>query len=116
MISPEAPSDLSDTAEENGSRQGPTSGPSAGDGARAQSPVEYDSPALVELSHDDVDYRIDVGKQGTALCISTRSTGTWDWAFGGEARWENRRLRARGIERDALDVLGKALVEVLENQ
>lgn len=114
MISSDASSDRADTAEETGSRQAASSG--RGDGARGQSPVEYDSPALVELSHDDVDYRIDVGKQGTALCISTRSTGTWDWAFGGEARWENRRLRARGIERDALDVLGKALVEVLENQ
>lgn len=84
--------------------------------AESASPVEYDSPALVELSHGELDYRIDVGKQGTALCISTRATGTWDWSFGGEARWENRRLRARSIERDALDVLGKALVEVLENQ
>jgi hypothetical protein len=111
MISSETRSDPSDNAEESGSRQGAASA-----AVRGQSPVEYDGPALVELSHDDVDYRIDVGKQGTALCISTRPAGTWDWSFGGEARWENRRLRARGVERDALDVLGKALAEVVENQ
>jgi hypothetical protein len=110
MTSPGAPSDLTENTEENGSRQ------VAGGAARRESPVEYEGPALVELSHGGVDYRIDVGKQGTALCISTRAAGTWDWSFGGEARWENRRLRARGMERDALDVLGKALVEVVENQ
>jgi len=112
MNSGQARSDLSDTTEEVGSRQASGSTP----GARRESPVEYDGPALVELSHGELDYRIDVGKQGTALCISTRAAGSWDWTFGGEARWENRRLRARGIDRDALDVLGKALVEVVENQ
>jgi hypothetical protein len=109
MISPADGADVVENTEEIGARQG-------GGGARGGNLVEYDSPALVELSHDDVDYRIDVGKQGTALSISTRKSGTWDWTFAGEARWENKRLRARGIERDALDALGKALVEVAENQ
>jgi hypothetical protein len=82
----------------------------------AESPVAYDGPALVELSVGDHDYRIDVGKQGTALCISSRATGSWDWEFGGPARWENRRLRARGIEREVLDVLSRALAEVAESE
>lgn len=79
-----------------------------------ESPVEYDGPALVELTLDDVDYRLDVGRAGTALCISMRPSGTWSWAFRGEARWENRRLRARAFGRDVLDPLSSALAAVID--
>ncbi len=50
--------------------------------------INYDSPPLVEVEIEGTDFRLDAGKQGTALCISTRPSGSWDWSFGGEARWD----------------------------
>jgi hypothetical protein len=76
--------------------------------------VNYDSPALVELAIDGVDYRLDGGKQGTAICISTRPSGTWDWAFGGEARWDGD-LRSKAFERKTLQELGKAFKLALQS-
>jgi hypothetical protein len=110
MTSRATASDLSENTEENATSGGSRAARSS------DSSVEYDGPALVELSLDEVDYRIDVGKAGTAICISTRPSGSYEWTFGGEARWENRRLRARGIDREVLDVLAKALAEVSENE
>lgn len=77
------------------------------------SPVNYESPPLVELQVDEADYRVDAGKQGTALCISTRKTGTWDWSFVGEARWDVRSLRSKALGRDVLEPLSKALAAAL---
>jgi hypothetical protein len=77
------------------------------------SPVDYDGPPVVELTVDDVDYRLDAGKQGTALSVSSRPTGTWQWAFGGEVRWNGSSLRSRTMERSLLDRLAKALVEAV---
>jgi len=77
--------------------------------------VNYDSVALVEVAIDGTDYRLDAGKQGTALCISTRASGTWDWAFGGEARWDVGSLRCKAFERRTLDQLSRAFKEALEN-
>ena len=74
--------------------------------------VNYDSPPLVEVEIDGVDYRLDGGKQGTALCISTRTAGTWDWTFGGEARWDGD-LRSKAFERKALGELAKAFKQAL---
>jgi hypothetical protein len=79
-----------------------------------EAPVNYDSPPLVEVEIEGVDYRLDSGKQGTALCISTRPSGTWDWAFGGEARWDGD-LRSKAFERRTLGALGKAFKEALAN-
>jgi hypothetical protein len=76
--------------------------------------VNYDSPALVEIEIDGVDYRLDGGKQGTAVCISTRPAGTWDWTFGGEARWDGD-LRSKAFERKTLVTLGKAFKQALED-
>lgn len=77
--------------------------------------VNYDSPALVEVEIDGVDYRLDAGKQGTALCISTRPAGSWDWSFAGEARWDVGSLRSKGFERRTLDKLSAAFKTALEN-
>lgn len=77
------------------------------------SSVNYDSPALVELELDGVDYRVDGGKQGTALCISSRITGSWDWAFAGEARWDARSLRSKLFPRVILEPLSAALARAL---
>src|SRR5262245_31534287 len=73
--------------------------------------VEYDGPALVELTLDDTDFRIDVGKAGTALCISTRAQGLYEWQFAGEARWDGRRLRCRAFGYEVLERLSVALAE-----
>lgn len=77
--------------------------------------VNYDSSPLVEVEIEGVDYRLDAGKQGTALCISTRAAGSWDWSFGGEARWDVGSLRCKAFERRTLDQLSRAFKEALEN-
>ncbi|HEY3497557.1 MAG TPA: hypothetical protein VGK73_22825 [Polyangiaceae bacterium] len=75
--------------------------------------MNYDCPALAEVTVDATDYRIDVGKQGTAFSISSRPTGTWDWSFGGEARWDGSQLRCRAFERAILTELSRALSRAL---
>jgi hypothetical protein len=77
--------------------------------------VNYDSPALVEVEIEGVDYRLDAGKQGTALCISTRPADSWDWSFGAEARWDVGSLRSKAFDRRTLDQLSCAFKAALEN-
>jgi hypothetical protein len=79
----------------------------------ADAGVSYEGPAIVEITIEDQDFRVDSGKQGTALCISTRPTGTWDWSFGGEARWDGSQLRSRSFERRVLLELSSALSNAL---
>jgi hypothetical protein len=74
--------------------------------------VNFDEAALVELELDETDYRLDAGRAGTALCISTRPSGTWSWTFRGEARWQNNVLRCKAFDRVVLTRLSQALVEV----
>ena len=76
--------------------------------------VNYDSGALVELEIEGTDYRVDAGKHGTAVCVSTRASGTWDWSFLGEARWDGRDLRMRALERAQLVQISRALSQALE--
>lgn len=76
-------------------------------------PVNFDGTPLVELTIEETDYRVDAGKQGTSLCISTRATGTWTWSFGAEARWDGSMLRSRAFERRVLEVLSKAFAQAL---
>ncbi len=61
--------------------------------------VNYESPAVAEMALDGTDYRLDSGKQGTAICVSTRPSGTWDWSFVCEARWDGSELRTKALER-----------------
>jgi hypothetical protein len=75
--------------------------------------VSYDAPPLVEVTLDGTDFRIDPGKQGTAVSISTRPTGTWDWSFGGEARWDGSQLRCRAFERRVLLELSSAFANAV---
>ena len=77
--------------------------------------INYESAPLVEVEIEGVDYRLDAGKQGTALCISTRPSGSWDWSFGAEARWDVGSLRSKAFERRTLDQLSKAFKLALEN-
>jgi hypothetical protein len=75
------------------------------------SPVNFEEPAVAELEIDGTDYRLDSGRAGTALCISTRASGTWDWSFRGEARWQSNVLRCKAFDREVLNQLSKALAE-----
>jgi hypothetical protein len=75
--------------------------------------INYDSAPLIQLELDGIEYRVDAGKQGTALSISTREAGTYGWAFGGEGRWDGSDLRAKAFERAILRPLSVALKDAL---
>ena len=71
--------------------------------------VNYDSSPVAEASIDGTDYRIDAGKQGTAICVSSRPSGSWDWSFVCEARWDGSELRAKLLERSIRTQLSRVL-------
>lgn len=77
--------------------------------------VNYEEAALLELEIDGTDYRLDVGRAGTALCISTRPSGRWSWIFRGEARWQANMLRCKSLDRDVLTRLSHALAEAADS-
>ena len=87
-------------------------GASSEGGAAAEGAVNFDEAALVELELDGTEYRLDSGRAGTALCISTRPSGTWSWTFRGEARWQAKVLRCKAFDRVVLTRLSQALAEV----
>jgi hypothetical protein len=76
-----------------------------------EAPVNYEEAAVLELEIEGTDYRLDVGRAGTALCISTRPSGSWDWVFRGEAKWQNGVLRCKAFDRGVLSQLSTALAE-----
>jgi hypothetical protein len=76
-----------------------------------EAPVNYEEASVLELEIDGTDYRLDVGRAGTALCISTRPSGSWDWVFRGEAKWQNGVLRCKAFDRGVLSQLSTALAE-----
>jgi hypothetical protein len=55
---------------------------------------------------------LDSGRAGTALCISTRPSGTYSWTFRGEARWQANVLRCKAFDRTVLARLSQALKEL----
>ena len=71
--------------------------------------VNYDSDPVLELQLEDVDYRLDVGMQGTALSVSQRPSGSWNWAFVGQAKWDNIALRCKELPRPVREALAAAL-------
>jgi hypothetical protein len=79
----------------------------------AETTVNFESSSLLEVTVEGTDYRIDSGKQGTAFSVSSRPSGTWDWRFGGEARWDGTQLRSRAFERSTLLALSSALSRAL---
>lgn len=78
-------------------------------------PVNYDGPALLEVEIDGTEYRLDAGKHGTALCISSRPAGSWSWQFGGEARWDAHTLRCKAFDRHLLDRIAPLFMEAITN-
>ena len=77
-------------------------------------PVNYEGGALVEIAIEGIEYRLDAGKQGTALCVSTRPEGSHDWEFLSEARWDGRDLRTRALDRSINQRLSHALAQAIE--
>jgi hypothetical protein len=71
--------------------------------------VNYDSAPVAETAIEGTEYRIDAGKAGTAICVSTRSAGCWDWVFLCEARWDGSELRSKQLERSVRMQLSRAL-------
>jgi len=78
--------------------------------------INYDSEAVLEVRHEGIDYRFDAGKQGTALCISTRTPGTWDWQFLAEAKFDRLALRCSELERPVREHLAQALREAFDSE
>jgi hypothetical protein len=71
--------------------------------------VNYESNPVAETAIDGTEYRIDAGKQGTSICVSTRPAGSWDWSFLCEARWDGSELRTKALERGIRSELARAL-------
>ncbi len=75
--------------------------------------MSYDEPGLLEHDIGDTSYRFDAGKQGTALAVSTRPVGTWDWQFFSEMKWDGRTLKCRALDYATLKELSFAFREAL---
>jgi hypothetical protein len=100
-----------EVADEVGDGDQVDSAPGAGFEAGGEAPVNYEEAALLELEIEGTDYRLDVGRAGTALCISTRPSGSWSWVFRGEAKWQTGVLRCKAFDRQVLSQLSTALAE-----
>jgi hypothetical protein len=70
--------------------------------------VDYDFPPVAELAIGDANYRVDAGFRG-AVAISERVAGAWSWLFIAEGRWDGVTLKAKGLERDIVLALERAL-------
>jgi hypothetical protein len=77
--------------------------------------VNYDSSPVAETALDGTEYRIDAGKQGTAICVSTRLVGAWDWSFLCEARWDGSELRTKVLDRSVRQHLSHALTSAMQD-
>ena len=77
--------------------------------------VNYDSAPVAETAVDGTEYRIDSGKAGTAICVSTRSAGSWDWAFVCEARWDGSEVRSKQLDRQVRLQLSRALMSAIQD-
>lgn len=81
-----------------------------------ESSINYDDEGLLELALDEMQYRFDAGKQGTALCLSAREMGTYRWSAVGELKWDGRDLRSKAVDRKLLTRLSLALREFSQAQ
>jgi hypothetical protein len=78
--------------------------------------VNYESNPVAEAALDGTEYRIDSGKEGTAICVSTRPAGSWDWSFVCEARWDGSELRTKLLERSIRTHLSRAISSAMQDQ
>ena len=77
--------------------------------------VNYESNPVAEAAIDGTEYRIDAGKQGTSICVSTRPEGSWDWSFVCEARWDGTLLRSKVLEREIRVQLSRVLSSTMQD-
>lgn len=70
--------------------------------------LNYDEAPIVAMQLDGVEYRVDTG-HGSAVAISQRLPGTWDWTPVTEGRWDGSRLRAKSLGHTIASALGEAL-------
>lgn len=70
--------------------------------------VNYDQDPIVLLAVDGVEYRVDTG-HGSAVAVSQRAPGTWDWAPLTAGSWDGSRLRAKGLGHHVNTALAEAL-------
>lgn len=77
--------------------------------------VNYDSSPVAETAIEGTEYRIDSGKEGTAICVSTRPAGSWDWSFVCEARWDGSEVRSKVLERSVRTQLSRALSSAMQD-
>lgn len=77
--------------------------------------VNYDSAPVAEAAIEGTEYRIDAGKAGTAICVSSRAVGAWDWSFLCEARWDGSELRSKQLDRNIRTQLSRALTSAMQD-
>ncbi len=70
--------------------------------------VNYEEAPIVTLAVDGIEYRIDTG-HGSAIAISQRQQGTWDWTPVAEGRWDGSRLHAKCLDHHVNVALAEAL-------
>ena len=70
--------------------------------------VNYEEAPIVTLEVDGEDYRVDTG-HGSAVAISRRPLGTWDWSPVTEGRWDGSRLHAKCLSHSVVTALAQAL-------
>jgi hypothetical protein len=77
--------------------------------------MSYDEPGILECEIDGERYRIDSGRQGTALALSSCPDGSWDWTFVAEVQWDGHDLKCRAIAFDVRKQLSAAFKQALED-
>lgn len=75
----------------------------------------YDEPGIIEHDMGDLTYRVDSGKQGTRLALSTRPVDSWSWTFVAEMKWDGRRLTCKSLDFENLKELSGVFKEALED-
>jgi hypothetical protein len=79
------------------------------------STVNYDEAPIAELSLAGISYRVDVG-HGSAVAVSQRTEGAWQWSPLAEGRWDGSRLRTKGLPHEVTSALAVALSEAMRNR
>ena len=75
----------------------------------------YDEPGIIEHDIDGLTYRIDSGKQGTRLALSTRPIDTWDWTFVAEMKWDGRLFNCKPLDFETRKELSQVFKAALED-
>ncbi len=77
--------------------------------------MSYDEAGIVECDIGETSYRIDSGRQGTALALSSRPVDSWDWTFVTELKWDGSDLKCRTLDFETRSILSAAFKQALED-